>query len=179
MEAPKQSWLAESNLNSSSSLLVTFTNSDTVTQISTSDSDMYYDSTTCSFNTLLDGGGNTVKYTTKEGHIESSYSMFSGHLLRLIGSVIDGNSEGNGILTALTKSAPSDLRIYPNPFTNELNIDLENTTNLRSQLFSLSGQLIIDEPTTTLPTSELAEGVYILKVYRGEELIAVNKLVKK
>ncbi len=76
------------------------------------------------------------------------------------------------------------LSIFPNPIQNTLNIEMEEgTTSLNMQLFDLSGKAItldfkkqIGRYTTS--TSELAKGVYFLRISSNKEQV-VRKVIKQ
>jgi hypothetical protein len=83
-------------------------------------------------------------------------------------------------------AAPSDsmkatpqavVKAYPNPFTDQLTIELssENDSEVieRMQLFDMKGRIITDltlnQKQKTLDTDNLANGKYIIKLYRRKE----------
>lgn len=74
----------------------------------------------------------------------------------------------------------SDLAVYPNPASDQVTITGKNEIS-RAEVYTLHGQKILERNEGNiqqLSTAELANGVYILKVYSGNESKAV-KLVKK
>ena len=64
-----------------------------------------------------------------------------------------------------------EIRIYPNPTTEKITLDISEWGNLQTgvfKLYSLSGQLLQEQPvhsaTTTVSLAGFARGAYILKV---------------
>jgi len=74
----------------------------------------------------------------------------------------------------------SDIKIYPNPTTNYLTIE----TSLKSsiEILNIQGQTImqqqLQQEKTDVDISELAKGVYILRLHSNEKT-AVTKIVKE
>lgn len=68
-------------------------------------------------------------------------------------------------LTGIEETETASVKIYPNPFTNVLNIQV--TEGQKAELFDASGQLfgaVNLQVTNTINTGDLATGVYFLKV---------------
>lgn len=76
-----------------------------------------------------------------------------------------------------------NARIYPNPFSNEINI--ENLVAAKKvKVVNLLGQTLIDqqvsnETSTKINTENLASGIYLIVIEGKNGLRAVNKLVKR
>jgi hypothetical protein len=102
------------------------------------------------------------------------------------------NSAGTGYGNCISfvASSPSntidvkvDYRIFPNPVTNELTVEMnDNREELSLEIMNSTGQLIyrakmVDK--TTISTTAFAPGTYILKLTRGNKETAVKKFVKK
>ncbi|KPK79613.1 MAG: hypothetical protein AMS27_17855, partial [Bacteroides sp. SM23_62_1] len=91
---------------------------------------------------------------------------------RIIGTL----SEPVELTLADPEQRPSGIRVYPNPFTDELNVAIGSSDNLRIELTDLEGRVIWNYKyesvrdkyihTLDLP-SDLSEGVYILKIMNG------------
>ena len=69
------------------------------------------------------------------------------------------------------KIAQTEIKIYPNPTTEKVTLEISGWETLRNgnfTLYSLTGQLLQDHPvhslTTTVSLSTLPKGTYILKV---------------
>lgn len=76
-----------------------------------------------------------------------------------------------------------DYRIYPNPISSELNIQLNNTNVSKIELVSIAGQVLetitnLSTETIHLNTDRLENGVYLINLYRVDG-IATHKVVKK
>ncbi|QJP33554.1 family 16 glycosylhydrolase [Nonlabens sp. Ci31] len=71
----------------------------------------------------------------------------------------------------------SDLKIYPNPATDVVNLETSQAID-RVDVFALSGQLLVSETeeTNSLDISTVKTGIYILKVY-SSGIIINRKLV--
>jgi len=70
----------------------------------------------------------------------------------------------------------NETKVYPNPFTNTLFIDLENLVSV--QVLNLQGKVIYTSKNTSLDLSFLSKGIYLLKVSNGYKQ-EVIKIVKK
>jgi len=70
------------------------------------------------------------------------------------------------------KIAQVEIKIYPNPTTEKITLEISNMENLQKgifKLFSLTGQLLQEQPvfstTTTISLVGFSRGTYILKVH--------------
>lgn len=85
--------------------------------------------------------------------------------------------------TASTESleGQASCEVFPNPFTNELTIDLGESQNAVVSILDLSGKLIhtefVSNGTVSIDTSEMSAGSYILRIVASEGMIS-KKLVK-
>lgn len=71
-----------------------------------------------------------------------------------------------------------DIKIYPNPFTDNFKIKTENPIR-KIELYDESGRLIIETRDSQLEnTSLLSQGIYILKIYFENKTIQSYKLIK-
>jgi len=95
-------------------------------------------------------------------------------------------ASGLGFVKAKTKSG--FFTLYPNPATQDVNVNLNIVQNRKIEinLFNLQGQLIISNSFLTvvgglnifsLPVQHIPNGIYILKVNNGDEIHSKN-LVK-
>ena len=79
--------------------------------------------------------------------------------------------------------ANTGISIYPNPFTDELNLSLKSdANNLRLVLYSDLGQLVFDknvEKQESINTKLLAPGIYVLVIYADKKMIYGTKLIKQ
>ena len=84
-------------------------------------------------------------------------------------------------------SANSEIKIYPNPssgpFTIEIDLPEWNRQDISAQLFDTHGRLIL---THTFPPyayihqvedMQLPAGIYLIKLYRGEEVLRTERLI--
>ena len=81
--------------------------------------------------------------------------------------------------TNISSASPivNALKVYPNPASTILHIDLEKPGYYTAKLSSVSGQSIISPTTGTVDISALANGVYILSIYdSNNKLISTNKV---
>jgi len=72
----------------------------------------------------------------------------------------------------IEKIAQVELKIYPNPTTEKITLEIAGWEDLQTgvfKLYSLTGQLLQEQSvhavTTTISLAGLAKGTYILKVY--------------
>jgi len=72
----------------------------------------------------------------------------------------------------IEKIAQVELKIYPNPTTEKIILEIPGWQDLQTgvfKLYSLTGQLLQEQPVhsvnTTISLAGLAKGTYILKVY--------------
>jgi Secretion system C-terminal sorting domain len=79
---------------------------------------------------------------------------------------------------------PSVLRLFPNPATDFLSVDCPTmkTGGVTASIFDISGKLLYQKdfgsPKFTLPTMNLASGIYFLKVTQGDKTVN-GKFVKQ
>ncbi|MBJ7428963.1 MAG: T9SS type A sorting domain-containing protein, partial [Bacteroidia bacterium] len=73
------------------------------------------------------------------------------------------------------------VKVYPNPFANQVNIDLENENKGQLFILDVNGKNIETISLTknqTLDLSHLAKGIYVLKMEVNQQT-AYYKLVKE
>ena len=91
--------------------------------------------------------------------------------------VIDLNAEGTGICLGET-AADNSVRIYPNPVSDMIHIDLNSAENVKISLYGLTGNVVKTAAesgtTATMNVTDVPEGMYILVVDNGK-----NKTVRK
>ncbi|MCJ8291651.1 MAG: T9SS type A sorting domain-containing protein [Crocinitomicaceae bacterium] len=71
--------------------------------------------------------------------------------------------------------------VYPNPVQNQLSVDLENGQITDMDILDFSGRIvksITNNTTKSIDVSELNQGVYILKVYSGND-VSTTRFVKQ
>jgi hypothetical protein len=78
------------------------------------------------------------------------------------------------------------LKLYPNPVDDVLHLNIESTVSfnkeLTVQIINLTGQVlksqVLESDEMTIGTSQLATGVYFVRVLDGIETIAIQKMIK-
>jgi len=80
--------------------------------------------------------------------------------------------------TAVNNITPAEIKLYPNPATNIVNISSPESVNVI--INSLDGkQLMYVEHATTIDISKLVNTIYLIKIYdKNNTLIKIEKLVK-
>lgn len=83
----------------------------------------------------------------------------------------------------------SNFDVYPNPFTNQINITIKNryfNKPLLLQLFDTNGKqvheeiFLVNNPSGKMISPNInASGIYILSVKQGEQLIKTQRIIKK
>jgi hypothetical protein len=85
----------------------------------------------------------------------------------------------------LDEMSAKNIRIYPNPFEHTINIDSSKATDKLTKiaLYSVVGALIEEsntiDPTYTIDTKKLAQGVYLLKIITHKGTTIVKKIIKE
>ena len=96
-----------------------------------------------------------------------------------IASTITSDTLRIAIRTGILSTSPiiNSLKVYPNPASTLLYIDLEKPGYFIAKLSSITGQSIITPTSGTIDVSSLANGVYILTIYdSNNKLISTNKV---
>jgi hypothetical protein len=75
-----------------------------------------------------------------------------------------------------------ELKLYPNPASNKIMIDLENNKVETIEVFDINGKnqtisYLINSKTVVLNTQQLANGIYICKTMLTNGGIAINKII--
>jgi len=81
--------------------------------------------------------------------------------------------------TGVSNASPTvnALKVYPNPASTILHIDLEKPGYYTAKLSSIAGQAIISPTIGIVDISALSNGVYILTIYdSNNQLISTNKV---
>jgi len=78
------------------------------------------------------------------------------------------------------------VAVYPNPFSNNIEIKINETLeieNLEFRMYNALGDEVIlsniTEQLTTLTTSQLVSGIYFYKVFINKKVIQTGKLISK
>lgn len=76
-------------------------------------------------------------------------------------------------------------RVYPNPFSGHIRIAIMNNTekgNYRIELYNMLGVLVMQQTimnTDRLQTGSLEKGVYLLKIYKEQKLLHIERIMKQ
>ena len=87
----------------------------------------------------------------------------------------------DSVVTAIPFVGAAQFKIYPNPVTEKINIDLPASNTVYTiYITSIEGKtirqlrIIPDEKTASVDATDLAEGVYIIKVQSGTQNASVK-----
>jgi len=99
------------------------------------------------------------------------------------GQTVDDFYEYTPILS-VESQFQTESKVYPNPVKNELNIHLNNSTDIDEvTLYSLSGKMIYQETKTgsnnriSANVTTLASGMYLYSVKIKESIVAQGKFM--
>ena len=118
---------------------------------------------------ILLGGENTNAITVLTGTQNATLSV---NAINTCGSKQTSMDVFTGVSASISEeSAFRKLQVYPNPVSNELQIDYElnQKENIQLQLYGLNGQLIFtnnlmeEKAQATIQVNGLAAGLYLLK----------------
>lgn len=74
----------------------------------------------------------------------------------------------------------SGIAIYPNPTSDALNISLKNATVAQVAIYSITGAKVMEiEAASNLDISELAAGVYLVRVQDSNNAVFFKRIVKQ
>ncbi len=85
---------------------------------------------------------------------------------------------------SVNESTIEGLKVFPNPATNVVNVSVENANINQITVFDITGKQVInlkgmDTKTTTINTSNLENGVYLMKIVDNDNQEQSLKLVIK
>jgi hypothetical protein len=84
--------------------------------------------------------------------------------------------------TGISESTSShEAVIYPNPFSDQLNVEVDRSEQMEIVLYDISGRKIMEQKfrsTVTLNTEHLAKGIYLYEVRSKDGLFQNGKVVK-
>lgn len=75
------------------------------------------------------------------------------------------------VLLPTTQAAPTNTKIYPNPFETHLNLDIGNKQQTTIEIYNAIGQLQYENTIYTnelIPTTTWANGIYFIKIDKNE-----------
>ena len=97
----------------------------------------------------------------------------------IIGDFFDGFC---AVTTGLIEERNNTFKIFPNPFSDQLNISNLKHENTMFVLYdNLSNKILKERLTTltTIVTDQLPSGIYFYEIWNSKERIAAGKLIKK
>lgn len=98
----------------------------------------------------------TVKFLDDEGNISDYFTINKTDI-----TLADGDNSHPG---------PDNIKIYPNPSDNYLNIELGNTGKFKSvSIFNVTGKLVIKDSDQKIDISGLLPGEYLVKIDTNEQ----------
>ena len=81
-------------------------------------------------------------------------------------------------LTGLDENTPTvSFKVYPMPAENEIQIQAEGFQ--KAEIYSITGQKLMQSNVNTFNVSALSQGVYLLKVYDFDDNSETQKIVVK
>jgi hypothetical protein len=81
-------------------------------------------------------------------------------------------------LTSVNESAQTaNVKVYPVPAENEMFIQAEGFQ--KAEIYSLTGQKLMESATEKMNVSSLSQGVYLLKVYDRDGNNVIQRVVVK
>lgn len=113
-----------------------------------------------------------------EAGIEGSFEMC--WTIRIVGSATDPVADNNtGCITVtrgatgINEVAEGEVNVYPNPATTVINID--NAEGAQISVYDLSGRMVSNvnsaSANQTIDASNLAKGMYIVRIVNGDNVI--------
>lgn len=70
----------------------------------------------------------------------------------------------------------NEIKIYPNPSQKAINIECNQNMTLHSSLYTLIGELVLQEKGTILNVKNIKEGNYLLIIKSNEQVIKAEKI---
>lgn len=71
-----------------------------------------------------------------------------------------------------------EIKVFPNPADNSLNIGSENIVIEKIQIYNTLGQLLIETESQSIGVEELQKGLYFIRIY-SEKGTAIRRFLKK
>ena len=96
---------------------------------------------------------------------------------------IDEDCDGEDQITSSTEQVLSQVRIYPNPFSEEIILENPTCNNLSIEVYNSVGKRILkldsrNERQIRIDATELIGGIYIVRITEGNGRSIMEKLVK-
>ncbi len=115
------------------------------------------------------------------GEYEVTYSSSSGDICSQSQTftVIDETTLSMDQLS----NSQNNYQVYPNPTNNILNIDFPNNENINIEIVNLFGRSLINElineNNSSVDLTNLASGIYLVKISDQTKIISIQKIIKK
>lgn len=99
------------------------------------------------------------------------------------GALTQGFHQTNwSIVSTQNLSEASSAKVHPNPFTDELHLELSKTSNVNYQLIDAKGKIVlsntVDAQKEIIATQNLTPGSYTLIVTQQDQKTNIIKLIK-
>ena len=107
------------------------------------------------------------------GNIDMAYG-FNADTKSFYGSDVDMTYVD---LTTVNENAATSIKVYPVPAENEIQIQAEGFQ--KAEIYSLTGQKLMESLQDRINVGELSPGLYIIKVYDHEGNCATQRFVVK
>jgi hypothetical protein len=128
---------------------------------------------------VLGGGTQHKVYYSNQG--------FTPTEIPLIGAAIElaiAESSSSGASNLLDKT---QFQTFPNPFENAITVEIRDVEATHLTLTDLTGKEILRQDidassgsaTVLVPTEEVRPGLYLVALYRGQQQLGLQKLVKE
>jgi hypothetical protein len=129
----------------------------------------------------INGSGNS--YTPKEYQYKDKIVFNQTIYYRLKQTDFDGTYiYFNIIAVDCNQKMTKSLKVYPNPFNNELNIEITGNENeVFLEIFNTEGKVIYNSnfsQKTIISTENFSEGLYLIRVISGREFFS-QKVIKE
>jgi hypothetical protein len=90
---------------------------------------------------------------------------------------IDEDCDGMDLTTGIHELTESTVKIYPNPVSDRLNLEIEGQLSFKVSLFDLNGkQVFTAQNERIIDVSSLSKGTYLLEL---EDLKSASKIIDK
>jgi len=141
-----------------------------------------------------------VQFEEDEVHIIMSKDLESGikYYVEVENGAIKDNAEvpnlftgfsGSGVWSFTTETATlvravksSDVRVWPNPVTDEVRINSAKTVS-RIQILNTIGYVVLDQQEMSgkvvISTSVMPKGLYVIKITFADGMVETEKLIKR
>lgn len=117
------------------------------------------------------------------------FRLYSDPYARGWGWVIDNLRIQNPVSTSLTKLSPGQINVFPNPFQQQFNIEIELESDIKEvqiDIFDSFGRNIfssfypkINRVNETINLQEYTSGLYLLKISENGIPVLSKKLIKR